>query len=120
MREIIVQALEPHVEFEMYGAVQAWECNSFSAKWCRDMRLDVRGMNFAREVRRQLTDLVRKADFLPDKELAGQSKGGKRKRDSDGGFPSLQILQISASLLTSAACIQKVTIGSPLEKHLLS
>ena len=103
----------------MYGAVQACERNSFSAKWCRDMRLDVRGMNFAREVRRQLTDLVRKADFLPDKELAGQGKGGKRKRDSDGVFSSPQSLEISASFLTSAACVQEVTIGSPFEKHLL-
>jgi hypothetical protein len=107
------------LNFQMHGAVQAWERNSFSAKWCRDMRLDVRGMNFAREVRRQLTDLVRKADFLPDKELAGQGKGGKRKRDSDGVFPSPQIPEISASFLTSAACNQKVAIGTPLEKHLL-
>ena len=40
-------------------------------------------MNFAREVRRQLTDLVKRADFLPDRELAVQGKGGKRKRDTD-------------------------------------
>ena len=53
------------------------------------MRLDVRGMNFAREVRRQLTDLVKKASFLPDKELAVQGKSGKRKRNSDGEPRSL-------------------------------
>ena len=64
--------------------IQGWERNHFSAKWCRDMRLDNRGMSFAREVRRQLTDLVKRADFLPDRELATDGKSGKRKRDSEG------------------------------------
>ena len=64
--------------------MQGWERNNFSAKWCRDMRLDTRGMSFAREVRRQLTDLVKRADFLPDRELAPDRKSGKRKRDSEG------------------------------------
>lgn len=53
------------------------------------MRLDTRGMNFAREVRRQLTDLVKRADFLPDRELAAQGSSGKRKRDDDGDFPTV-------------------------------
>ena len=65
-------------------AMQAWEQNNFQPRWCRDMRLDVRGMNFAREVRRQLTDLVKKASFLPNGELAPQGKSSKRKRDPDG------------------------------------
>ena len=67
--------------------MQAWEQNNFSPKWCRDMRLDARGMNFAREVRRQLTDLVKRADFLPDRELAVQGKSSKRKRDDSDGEP---------------------------------
>ena len=63
---------------------QGWERNNFSAKWCRDMRLDTRGMSFAREVRRQLTDLVKRADFLPYRELAPDRKSSKRKRDTEG------------------------------------
>lgn len=74
-------------------ALQAWEQNNFSPKWCRDMRLDVRGMNFAREVRRQLTDLVKRADFLPDRELAVHGKSSsKRKRDCDGEHQRLRNL----------------------------
>ena len=41
-------------------------------------------MSFAREVRRQLTDLVKRADFLPDRELAPDRKSSKRKRDTEG------------------------------------
>ena len=67
--------------------MQGWEQNNFSVKWCREMRLDTRGMSFAREVRRQLTDLVKRADFLPDRELATNGNSGKRKRDSEGVEP---------------------------------
>ena len=74
--------------------MQAWEQQSFSPKWCREMRLDARGMNFAREVRRQLTDLVKRADFLPDKELAVQGKSSKRKRDDSDGEPWKSLLDV--------------------------
>ncbi|EIE25953.1 putative ATP-dependent RNA helicase [Coccomyxa subellipsoidea C-169] len=55
LAELMKEGLGDHIL--MLRIFQAWERNSFSSKWCKDMGLDVRGMHFAREVRKQLADL---------------------------------------------------------------
>lgn len=94
--------------------MQAWEQNSFSAKWCTDMRLDVRGLNFAREVRRQLTDLVKRADFLPDRQLFAQGKGSKRRRDSDGDLCTHDAPVICVKILVTMSAFVKELRGLTL------
>lgn len=39
-------------------AYQEWESRAGSTKFADEMRLDIRGLRFAREVRRQLSDIV--------------------------------------------------------------
>jgi hypothetical protein len=66
-------------------AAQAWERTGFSIPWCKDVGLDVRGMRYARDVRRQLEGIALLSgktlgDAASRGELRDSPEGHKRKR----------------------------------------
>ena len=83
--------------------VQAWERTSWAAEWCRELGLDLRGMRFAKDVRRQLetiagadgASLLKAADRVPGGAAAPDAPGErarKRRRTEDKGAHPLRML----------------------------
>ena len=80
------------------GREQAWERTGWSAEWCRELGLDLRGMRFAKDVRRQLEAIagpsgatlthsaarVPSGAAVPD---APVERSCKRRRTDDQGGP---------------------------------
>ena len=78
------------------AGVQAWECTGWAAEWCRELGLDLRGMRFAKDVRRQLetiagpdgASLLRAAERVPGGAPAPDApaeRAHKRRRTEDKG-----------------------------------
>ena len=76
--------------------MQAWERAGWAAEWCRELGLDLRGMRFAKDVRRQLetiagpdgASLLKAAERVPDGAAAPDAPGErarKRRRTEDKG-----------------------------------
>ncbi|BDA44197.1 ATP-dependent RNA helicase DHX8 [Coccomyxa sp. Obi] len=93
LAEMMAEGLGDHIL--MLRLFQGWERSGFSSKWCKDLGLDVRGMHFAREVRKQLADLLAHvgSKVLPEESVAcaktiatgtKDSREAKRKRPSAG------------------------------------
>lgn len=80
--------------------VQAWERTGWAAEWCRELGLDLRGMRFAKDVRRQLetiagpdgASLLKADERVPGGAAAPDAPGErahKRRRTEDkGAHPS--------------------------------
>ena len=80
--------------------LQAWERAGWAAEWCRELGLDLRGMRFAREVRRQLesiagsdgASLLKAAERVPSGAAAPGERARKRRRTEDKGAHPVRML----------------------------
>lgn len=83
--------------------VQAWERAGWAAEWCRELGLDLRGMRFAKDVRRQLetiagpdgASLLKAAERVPSGAAAPDVPGGrarKRRHTEDKGAHPVRML----------------------------